>query len=126
MDSLFEPQPPDPPAWESDLARERRVELEEARRRRDQGARAAELNTWPPYRSRFLEHVRSLPVGTEFTTDDIAAEIGPPAASSRNAMGGLTRAAIAEGLMVAVGFAQSTRASRNGGYLRVWRRVIPS
>lgn len=123
MDSLFEPPTSDPPTWESELARERRAELEEALRRRDDGARAAELNTLPVYRRAFLDWWRALPAGSEAVVDDATDAVGQPLASSRNALGGLMRAVVAEGLVERAGFVQSRKASRNGGWVMVWRRT---
>lgn len=97
--------------------------LAEGERLRDRGTRAAELNTWSPYRQKFLGHIEALPAGTLFTSDDVIAAVGLPIASSKNALGGLITAAAKQGLVEPVGFQKSRRTSRHGSWIRQWRRT---
>jgi hypothetical protein len=100
-------------------------DLETARNRRDRGMRAAELNTWRPWRDRAEAGIIQLAdSGREFSADDLVALVGPPVSSSQNAIGPVFAWAAREGLIECVGFRQSERSSRRGGITRVWRGVV--
>lgn len=58
--------------------------------------------------------------GADFTAPDLT-ELGVPDPDHPNRWGALFRAALTAGLIVPVGFTTSTRRSRHGGVLRVWR-----
>ena len=96
--------------------------LAEARQRRDEGTRAASLNTWGPWRRRAEAELERLArSGREFTSDDLVDAVGLPVASSTNAVGALFRAAARRRLIVTTGATTSRRASRAGGLVRTWR-----
>lgn len=97
-------------------------ELERARRRRDRGLTVATHNTWSPWRRAAHDFVKGLPTGTELTSDTIVEAVGLPL-GSRNATGAFVQGCIRTGLIVWTGrVAQSTRASRHGGWIKVYRR----
>ena len=58
--------------------------------------------------------------GVPFTVNDVR-ELGVPEADHPNRWGALFSAMRARGVIESVGFAVSTRRSRHGGVLRVWR-----
>lgn len=97
--------------------------LDEGRVRRDQGVAAATLNTWSPWRQAAHAFVSELPPGRELTSDDVVEAVGLPL-GSRNAVGALTQALIKSGLIEWTGrVAQSTRASRHGGWIKIYVRT---
>jgi hypothetical protein len=97
-------------------------ELDEGRRRRDAGVKAAGANTWTPWRISAENALQELiAAGAEFVSDDIIERTGEPPLSSRNAVGALIQSAARRGLIRRVGYTQSRRASRNAAVVAVWR-----
>ncbi len=96
--------------------------LDEGRRRRDDGARAAELNTFGPWKLAAERALADLAAsGREWTSDDLLERVGLPIASSRNTVGAVIQAAVKRGDIEPVGYTQSTRPSAHGRVIRVWR-----
>lgn len=99
---------------------------EQSRRLRESGQRAATSNTFEPHRRLVLDEIARYAVtGRAFTSDDVVeAAFGTVDANplgSRGALGALFNKAAAEGIIRAVGFAPSRRASRHGAWVRQWR-----
>ena len=68
------------------------------------------------YRSKILALAAT---GHPFVSDDVAD--GMPDLDHPNRLGAIMRAAAAEGLIEAVGYQPSTKPSRHGAIVRVWR-----
>lgn len=98
------------------------AELERGRRQRDAGVNAAAANTWSPWRLAAHDFVVGLAPGSQLTSDTIVEAVGLPL-GSRNATGAFVQACIRSGLVEWTGrITQSTRASRHGGWIKVYRR----
>jgi hypothetical protein len=83
----------------------RPTELDRGRRLRDDGMRAAALNTWTPWRDAAREALEVLAhEGREFCADDLVDVVGLPTASSSNALGPVFAQAARDGLIECVGF----------------------
>ena len=63
--------------------------------------------------------------GMEFTVDDIEI-LGVPPADHPNRVGALFRSASQRGVIEPVGYRNSTRPSRHGSVIRVWRGKRPA
>ena len=97
------------------------AELEEAKARRDAGAKVAELSVHTSWRlAAEATIVRLARSGVEFTSDDIHEAVGDPPAH-HNAIGGLFIAASRRREIEAVGYRQSTRPVANARPVRLWR-----
>lgn len=97
--------------------------LEEARRLRDDGQRAAALNTYVPARDAARDAIRALASqGVPFTADDVLDQLaGLDPLGSVGAFGALFTAAARAGEIVPVGFARSRKPSAHGRWVRTWR-----
>lgn len=95
--------------------------LETGRRRRDEGARTAELGSWSPWRrraERWIEEAAA--TGVEFTSDDLYHSLGRPMASSPQSIGSLFLSAARRGVIRKTGYVQSRQASRNASVIATW------
>lgn len=96
--------------------------LEVGRRRRDDGARVAELGSWAPWRRRAERWIAEMAAtGQEFAADDLYEALGPPVASSSQSVGSLFLKAARDGIIESVGARASKRADRNASLIRVWK-----
>jgi hypothetical protein len=95
--------------------------IDEGRRRRDDGMRAALHNTDVRWRSAADQAIRDLAAtGLEFTAEHVRERVGVIAAPPQ-ALGAVFNAARRAGIIVPVGYATATRPERHGGLLRTWR-----
>lgn len=79
----------------------------------------------PALRAAWLAAVEALPVGWRGDVADIARRADLQVPEPAKSWGGLARLAHVEGLLVPVGFMQSTRKTARGSYVREWARVQP-
>ena len=94
--------------------------LDEGRRRRDEGQRAAENNTHPGVKAAFERAIREFAKsGNPFTAEDLRARC-QPLASSPNVIGAAISAAAKRGEIRRVGFVQAQRAEAHGRWISQW------
>lgn len=107
----------------SDAADNRDVSgLEQARRRRDDGMRAASQNTVVGWKGLAERAIRELAdSGRTFTAEDVRERAGRPLGSHDNALGAAVGAAARAGLIECVGYRQAERPEAHGRILRAWR-----
>lgn len=86
--------------------------------------------TTPPYPSRFIATFEAtVPVGGEWTTDDITDIIGFPdpshAANAKNSsLGPIVRSLVREGRIVSAGRTEKARSkTRHSSIVQVWKRM---
>lgn len=95
--------------------------LETGRRRRDEGARVAELGSWSPWRRRAERWIVEMAsTGIEFSADDLMATLGRPVASSPQSIGSLFLSASKRGLIRKTGYQASRNPSRNASVIATW------
>lgn len=95
--------------------------IEDALRARDRGLEVATWATDVQWREAFDAALARWAVrGVEFVSDDVLADVGPPIGSA-NAVGARMCAAARAGVIRRVGYRQSSRPSRQGGVVAVWR-----
>lgn len=113
FDRLFAgtPAPTGPPLTGADL--------------RDSGIESVLSHTPEEYKVRFIEAVKSFPVGHLITTEDIRERAGdPPPETHYNCMGGLIRRAVSQKLIEPTGKDRNAkRPSLHATKLAIWRRV---
>lgn len=99
----------------------RQLTIEDGLRARDRGLEVATWATDVQWREAFDAALARWAVrGVEFVSDDVLAEVGPPIGSA-NAVGARMCAAARAGVIRRVGYRQSSRPSRQGGVVAVWR-----
>lgn len=104
------------------LDQEQRASLDEGRRRRDEGMRAAALNTNVPWKRLAQRALSELAAsGQPFTAEDLRERVGRPLGSHDSALSSLFGNAARRNEIVACGYTQATRAEARGRVLRVWR-----
>jgi hypothetical protein len=100
-------------------------QLEEGRRRRDDGvtvARAATHTGWRLTVDRVIADLAA--TGDDFTAEDVRARAGDPLASSPNTLGAAIAAAVRAGVIEQAGYQQARRPEAHARVLRVWRGVM--
>ena len=101
------------------------ADLEEGRRRRDDGVAAVRAATATGWRLHVDQAITDLAAaGVLFTAEDVRELAGDPLGSSPNALGGAIHAAARAGLIQAVGYRQATRPEAHARVLRVWQGVM--
>lgn len=96
--------------------------LEQGRRRRDDGMRAASQNTVVGWKGLAERAIRELAdSGRTFTAEDVRERAGRPLGSHDNAMGAAIGKAARAGIIEAVGYTQAQRPEAAGRILRMWR-----
>jgi hypothetical protein len=97
------------------------ADIDEGRRRRDDGMRAALHSSDIGWKSAAESAIRELAAtGLEFDAEDVRARVGV-IASSPQALGAFFNAARRAGTIEPVGYRTATRPERHGGLLRTWR-----
>lgn len=92
---------------------------------RDSGIESVLSHTPNDYKKRFIDAVKSFPVGSLLTSEDIRERAGdPPPETHYNAMGGLIRRAAGMKLIVPTGKDRNAkRPTLHATKLAIWRRV---
>lgn len=98
------------------------TELEEARRRRDEGAEAASLGAHAWARMAGEQALADLArSGREFSSDDVHEAVGSPLGCGPGVIGSLFLMAARRGEIVHTGYVQSRRATSHGRVIKTWR-----
>lgn len=98
------------------------LDLDEGRRRRDDGARVAEWATDVAWKVAADQAIVDLAAtGRLFDAEDVRRIVGAPVAASPNAFGARFNAARARGVIVPVGYRTAQRPEAHGRPVRTWR-----
>lgn len=104
------------------------VDADEARRRQVAALEEVERNAAPEWIAAAETWLRDLPVGTEFTTDDVWVTLLAAGVETHEprALGGVTRRLQTEGILVNTkNYRPSQRPANHGRPVPVWRRSDP-
>jgi len=118
--ALFGPEPDDRKPWQGGAA----YDLTKGEELRDQGITRALSNTGAEYRTMFERIVADfVRQGIDFTAEDVTARVGfPPAGTSPNAIGALTRGCAVRFGLVKIGRVKAQRSPRHANEIAVWGR----